>query len=448
MSKFMNILKSNPGLALCIGAIVLAMGGAAYSFLIQGPAIQNKLKSSEDDTRKLKNLESISALIPPDDPNGQPANVKLTPNSANIDRLKGIYQQLNSQYAGIETQSLAINKEHEPFGQGIFGVARPNTNSAVVLSAHDAVERKYRELYALMKAGEPPEGKEITEKLGQIKKQFSSTIQRAQLTPAEIKELRGKQREELMNMFTGRARSIMIYAEPPTYDANQKKFNGVFQIGDWITKRKQPGQGAPNGFELWEGQMSLWIQGDIIKAINLANDPGANAAANVITNPVKRVISIEVKPYYYGLPQVGYTKDSKVVPLGPKDPLKSHFGISATGRVCNEIYDVRHAKLSVIVDSRRIPALINALPKVNFMTVLAVKVMDVDEYDHLRYGYVYGDATVQLEIDIETIWMRKWTSELMSDDMRAFLGIKTRDLNYSWPSDQMTGRPEGYDPGN
>ncbi len=450
MSKFIGMLKSNTGLALCMGAIVLAVAGAAYAFFLQGPGIKGQLSKSDGEINKLKSLETVSALIPPDDPNGQANSVNLTPNPANIERLKGIYQQLNNQQGGIESRAIAQNKQnHDPFSPDVFGGAKPNPNSANVINAHDTAEKKFFELYALLKAGEPQESKEIVEKLGQIKKQFASTIQRMQLTPAEIKELRGKQREELMNLFTTRARSIMIYAEKPVFDANQKKYSGVFQIGDWITKRKQPGQGAPNSFELWEGQMQLWIQSDIVRAILLANDAGGNAAANVTTNPVKRVLGIEVKPYYYGLPQGGYTKDVKPVALGPKDPLKSYFGVSSTGRICNEIYDVRHARLSVIVDSRRVPALINAIGKVNFMTVLGVKMTDVDEYDHLRYGYVYGDgATVQLELDIETIWMRKWTSELMPDDMRAFLGIKPRDANYSWPSDQLPGRPEGFDPAN
>ena len=150
-------------------------------------------------------------------------------------------------------------------------------------------------------------------------------------------------------------------------------------------------------------------------------------------------------------------EDDESILAKPKGKMADNFQSSPTGRRSNGLYDVRHAVVKVIIDSMRIPQFLTNLSNVNFMTVLLMTVNDVDEYEHLR-GYARPDGTgsslrslyiygphdaVELELVIETLWLRRWTAGhwdqeeadrlneafdpgLMPDDVRQLLRMLRR----------------------
>jgi hypothetical protein len=150
-------------------------------------------------------------------------------------------------------------------------------------------------------------------------------------------------------------------------------------------------------------------------------------------------------------------EDDASIVAKPEGKMPENFEYAPTGRRSNGLYDVRHAVVKVIIDSMRIPQFLTNLSKVNFMTVLLMTVNDVDEYEHLRGNapsdgtgsspramYIYGphDA-VELELVIETLWLRRWTAGhwdkeeadrlgeefdkgLIPDDVRQLLGMHRR----------------------
>ena len=130
-------------------------------------------------------------------------------------------------------------------------------------------------------------------------------------------------------------------------------------------------------------------------------------------------------------------------------PLDEDFSVSHTGRRSNAIYDVRHVSVTLRIDSQRLTEFFEALSKVNFMTVLRVNMTDVDEYEALAEGFVYGNAdVVELEVLIETIWLRDWTSQYMPNRIKSQLGIlREGDEGYVNPFELpgMRGGP-GMDP--
>ena len=88
------------------------------------------------------------------------------------------------------------------------------------------------------------------------------------------------------------------------------------------------------------------------------------------------------------------------------------------------MYYVRHVNVSLIVDSQMMPLLFENLQQVNFMTILKISVRDVDEYEALQKGYVYGTGdSVRLDILLETIWLQDWTVGYMPNEVRRFLGV-------------------------
>jgi len=108
--------------------------------------------------------------------------------------------------------------------------------------------------------------------------------------------------------------------------------------------------------------------------------------------------------------------------------------------VSNALYDVRHARLVAVVDYQKLPELFRALSRVNFMTVLNMQVTDVDEYDALAEGFVYGSSdAVEVDMVIETLWMREWTEPLMPDKTREYVGIDEPEE----PAEQQFDDPYG-----
>ena len=102
--------------------------------------------------------------------------------------------------------------------------------------------------------------------------------------------------------------------------------------------------------------------------------------------------------------------------------------VTHTGRQSsksNSVYDVRHATLEVIVASDRIGALLAALTAQNLMTVTGLSLEEVEVSEDLAGGYFYGneDHVVRATIDIETVWLRFWTSGAMPAAVREFLGV-------------------------
>ena len=63
---------------------------------------------------------------------------------------------------------------------------------------------------------------------------------------------------------------------------------------------------------------------------------------------------------------------------------------------------------------RELSKVLDALAKHNFITVFDMEINSIDPYEAARSGYLYGSAPVsELTLQLETIWLRAWTTELM-----------------------------------
>lgn len=99
-----------------------------------------------------------------------------------------------------------------------------------------------------------------------------------------------------------------------------------------------------------------------------------------------------------------------------------HFG--PTGRFSNSVFDVRHARLTIHVAWESLPEFFEQLRLTNFMTVIDMQFRDVDEYDALASGYLYGVSdVVEVDMVIETLWFRGWTVPLMPQMVRKALAV-------------------------
>lgn len=197
-----------------------------------------------------------------------------------------------------------------------------------------------------------------------------------------------------------------------------------------------PGKG-PTDAQMWFAQTVLWIEEDVVDAINAAN----KGAKNVLDAPVKHLVSLRapfgVDQYVLNAPVPGMPGAG--ADAGAAMPVDANgapavFTASPTGRVCNDLYDVIHFELILRVDYRKIPQVLAELERNRLFTVLSTAVSAVDSAAEKRAnGYVYGEQPVaELTMTCEALFLRSWTVDkennyknaLMPDIVQMSIGAK------------------------
>ncbi|MBI1368093.1 MAG: hypothetical protein GC162_05505 [Planctomycetes bacterium] len=437
MGRVLTWIKGNPLTVACLAVILIATLSFYYPTYVQGSAFRREMSARQSDIDTINQYKRSQMQIPPSKPDDPPTVIQGVINDEAIAKLKGVYDVMEKEYVNIYRLASGRNLlGHDVMLKGIFPTP---LDEAKPFDAQREYTRSFEMLYQLLHAGSPPSATEIEQMMKDEEEAYKRKIFPIpqQLSTQQQDEIKKNQAKRLFEVYQKTAAKYHVYAAPVVINVQRGEWNrGIFQIGDWA----KPGP-KPDMFDIWEGQMQLWIQQDLVAAIRIANDMD-DASKNLTTLPIKRILAMFVKPGYVGVPSSGYTAPQD---QGTAQRLADDFSVSPTGRHSNPIYDVRHAVLSVIVDSKQIPKLLNAISQVNFMTVIGMSVRDVDGYEALKQGYFYGNKVdvVQLDLTIETIWLRSWTAGhlneaeaaarnepfnagLMPDDVRYYLGLPTR----------------------
>ncbi|MEN0020258.1 MAG: hypothetical protein AAF747_05185 [Planctomycetota bacterium] len=320
----------------------------------------------------------------------------------------------------------------------------------------------YAEMLDSIGAGEPADAVEIAQSLIEERER---AVERAlaetddgQLTP----ELEDQITEALVSRRIGEYRraatGISVYADVSVFASE------AFGMDTAVAPPALEATSRPSIEQGYAWIWDAWVVRDLLDAVARANTGLAGEQTEVEQSVVKRIVEIGLEAHPlsevagasggndmnmggdrspFGGPRGGVPQGTR----GPSQPgmgdgsstLRSVPGgvptdpaVSVTGRLSssgNTLYDVRKAKLSVVVESARLPALLDAIAQTNMMTVLEVDLQEVDVFADLSAGYFYGDRHVVLaEITVESLWLRSWTSELMPDSVRQFLGLPARPV--------------------
>lgn len=115
-----------------------------------------------------------------------------------------------------------------------------------------------------------------------------------------------------------------------------------------------------------------------------------------------------------------------------------------TGRVSNPLYDVRHASVRLVVASSALPEVLNAISRVNFMTVTSVDLRPADAFDAADSGFIYGAQPVsEVRLTVESLWLRQWLARMMPAEMQARKGTDGRTVDDPPPA---PAAPAGENP--
>ncbi len=488
MNKVIDFIKSYP---IIVATIVVAIVGLVLIGLVipSGSAFVADVEARQTVANEISTLQSSQMTIPPEKPDDPPRVVTGVVNEAAIQAKKDAYAGMKREYDAIFKTAEEYNRRgHTSMMESLF--PDPPTDQAQLMKFNAKsvyIQAFLRMLakpdpasaYPALNAGLPLEQTILDERLNQLETDFLTDLFPIEpdkrdvqnLTPEQQQNLAIKKRELFVSLLRQHAGRIHIYA-----DNNRKSPDFPFHVGTW----SEPGT-APEMRDLWEGQMGLWIQQDIVRAIGMTNGVG-QPDTNVMNAPIKRLIKITVPQVYVGrngqgmlfaaggrgaptprqnvgLPQRNIRPTAPpgrapapgagARPSGTLDeaayatqtpglqvqqtntqsadkPLEDDFKISHTGRKSNPIYDVRQVEVRLHMSTSHLNAFINNLAKVNFMTVLKATIVDVDEYEELTRGYMYGgDDVAEVTLLIESVWLRNWTSQLMPEQVKLDLGVLT-----------------------
>ncbi|MFW6033027.1 MAG: hypothetical protein ACOCTI_06620 [Phycisphaeraceae bacterium] len=478
MRYVVDWIKANPVSVASLVVIVASLTIIGY-FWSQGGELREHIADGATQIREVQNMRSQSRTIPAENPDDPPQRVDVVINEKTLADLERLYGQLQTEGSGVFDFAQQINQEgHPPLEEDLFpeppsgqynlpyeAAETYRTILANLFRPGGAAESQQIEGWPTLNAGMPPSESEIEEAMQQLESDLRARLgNTAQIGDLQEDQIQQTKQQRLLDLLTNRAKSLDLYAQPRI-----EASDFALDVGQW----SEAGESPPID-QLWEGQLELWIQSDIVRAIaqaNRADEPDAN-----VTNaPFKRLIELEIIPGYVGLHTIGgvrqgggsrssgsVSRGGKSVYPAPQGGLTDegdaaiprNFFAGPTGRVSNGLYDVRHVRLVGIVDAQQLPEIYKAIETTNFMTVLSCNIQGIDEYEHLQENYVYGTGdAVQVEMVIESIWLRAWTRPEMPSLTRQYLGIdKPTDLEEAregppdqgdYPSD-MYGPPPGF----
>jgi hypothetical protein len=160
--------------------------------------------------------------------------------------------------------------------------------------------------------------------------------------------------------------------------------------------------------DLWEGQVNLWVQSDIVDAITAANrealrlagqDPNDPAKYHVARSAVKRLMRVGVDRAY-------------VLTRGPTGGPGGAAG-GLTQRIGTKEYDVVRYEFVVLMPFRYVSLLEQKLMEQNLHTILQVSMAEMKDQAATAGDFYGADPVLQVTIHGELLLLTAWQRPLM-----------------------------------
>ncbi len=184
----------------------------------------------------------------------------------------------------------------------------------------------------------------------------------------------------------------------------------------------------PTPEQIWQAQMSLWIQQDIVTALARVNERAAAELTKaghadrvwVAYLPVKRLQKLAIA--------------HRLGRGGGLNTLKTDFAPSFRSLNNSESMFVVPMQLVVVVDVRAVPELLRELARINFYTPINVT-MEAMPPDPIQQPFVYGPEPVaRVQIDFEGYFLRSVFEKFIPETLKPILAA---------PDARDAQRPDG-----
>jgi hypothetical protein len=446
----MNVLgwmKSNWIIVVCV-AIMLIAPPIAWYFSTSMAKKTGAARQTEADRlfKDVRNLQTTYAL-PSVRPDAERVDFTFAPNERVIQWFREQNQQLTSAMQQVVQEAVEFNRRgREPVADSVLPAPPEDRTqrqtvliefaNAFVPSSGQPGQSVYERMLADLNAGGPVSAVQVAQTL---RNEADREIQRrqsgaadGQIAPEEEEEIRNRLVQMRLGRYRTRAREISLYADLSAFPDKPEQ-------SPWYPH--SPVSGVPPVEQCFRWQWDAWLADDLLAAIKTANSDESGRLLPVEEAPVKRLLMMRgpaprmAPGQEQGTSRFGFGEPvNTTVDAGP-DPatglIEPSFDAHLTGRppdALNQLYDVRQAAVLLHVDSSRLPQVIEAFGRTNFITVTDVTVSRVDLDGELGRGFFYGnDHVVQAQLTVEILYLRQWTTQFMPPSIRASLGLPESD---------------------
>lgn len=422
MSAVLAWIKSNLASVIFIVVMVVALVSLPILAGRLNRSIQDQMKDRVGQHRDLVKLEKTDVKIGNPVSGHQISETALV-NKRLLDRLLEVTEAETADATRVQEAAELHNRK----GRGVlldrlFPEPPPAEREVLPEAFHHRLDSAYEQLLERVGAGSPPSLEVMRDEILRREDNFrNQTLQKDVGDPLDEEEQRQLQEaltEQRMSLYAEQAERIGLYA---TIEA--------LNVPRWEQARQ------PSLSELYDWQWQYWVVEDLLEALAEANRGSATARYSVQQAPAKRVLDVvvyESDPGEGGGGGPGASRGDRGrgsdgptgIKPNPAAEVTRDYGVSFTGRVTNPLYDVRLAEMTLVIETARLPAVMNALARRNFITVLDVDVVPADHYAAARDGYFYGSEPVsEVTLTLETIWLRSWTTPYMPGELKQALHI-------------------------
>ncbi|MBL8965034.1 MAG: hypothetical protein KF787_11290 [Phycisphaeraceae bacterium] len=439
MSNAVSWIKGHLAVVSCSVVILVAVPVAWYFSSNWNKQIRQKQENAAKD--KFNAVESASRVtyrLPRLSADEPAVEVTSAPNSTLTEWFKAHREKIIAQAQGIVREAERMNRRgHVPLVEGLFPDAAGQAAQVKALELAEKIvytgapTSAYPMLLRKIGAGTPPEPSSVAtivaDERAKMEEQITAGTRR-ELTPDERDRVSKALVERRLAEYRARASEISVYATMEVFPA------GGRGLGSDVP-RVMPAQ-PPALDECFMWQFDYWVVSDVLDAIALANTDPDGRPSPVDRSVAKRLERIETSDQWVmafaarGSDSMGESVGT--VDSGSPDALiEPKFSRSITGRWSgpgNAVYDVRNVAVTLVASSARLPELMDAFARTNFMTVTDLDLSEVDVWADLEQGYFYGsEHVIRAKFIVETIWLRSWTQPLMPARVRGYLGISSEN---------------------
>ncbi|MFZ4573990.1 MAG: hypothetical protein ACOYN0_06310 [Phycisphaerales bacterium] len=453
MKPLLAWVKKNVLIVIFCAVIVVSLPVAWFFSNGWNNSIRTQRQKAATDELKKVQSTKVKYVLPQYEPGATEISKDAPPTSALTtwfaDQRKALAAKADEVAARAEAfnrgtgeEAAAVGRsEHQPLVAGLFpgdGLKDDEVNEKLyelerVFNPTNAGEvNPYQRMLDEISAGGPADPRMLVTALSDLstREREKITANKRELTEDEQAGLTKMLRERRIAAYRARAGEVQVFAGSDVFNRNAKDgWSAIPEPQQIKAIDREPRPVKMLYFFVW--QWDYWCMHDVLAAIRVANTGPAGSRLNSLEAPVKRVMRVALRDPegIFGSKEVD--PSTGAAPVAPTAAIPGLAPIdktlSVTGRGMgkwNPVYDVRRLELEVIVTSSKVTNLIDAIQRTNFMTVTSVELETVSPEAELSQGYDYGgEHVVKAKLEIESVWLRSWTSKLMPKALREALGI-------------------------
>ncbi len=476
MTPILNWIKAHLLIVIMCAVAIVVLPVVIYASSAWNASIAREIaKRVSDQDQKISRVSSAQVVIKPLAPGSPAIEKSMALNEGLIGEYRRVREAIKEDATALEQWVVEVNRSgKDELVPGLLPEPSRVQMNELPFRIHGAFIRAHEELLRRSGAGMPPAPDLVQEQLVE----FERNYRRTQFNVGPEVSLTEAERTKLAEAMT--ARRLAIYAQAAQEHTVFADLN-VFALQQWQDQK------APDKLRWWEWQHTYWVNSDIMAAVERANTADGERATVIgePSSVIKRLVSVAPAQIFppnlteeslrpkpeeapeapmggggmegasvggmEGMPIGGMEGRSMSkmgtfeVPVGerggapggaaaapdatayadPAQPFPPDYTRSISGRAAQTgLYDMRPVKILLIVDSRRLGQVFDAFHTTNFMSVVGFRTVPLDLSAELAQGFYYGsDPVIQIELEVETLWLRDWTVKLMPPPVKTFFGI-------------------------